>query len=107
MEIRVESSLFGYVIITYQKKTTIFATDIILPDVETQKKDNKMKVFKLITIVLLFSLFITGCMSREERFYRDKALKIIKKDLTNMKVHVDSNRPIETKMFNGKLGLSG
>ena len=57
-----------------------------------------MKEFKLIATLLLFSLFITGCMSREERFYRDKALKIIKKDLTNIKIPVDSNQPIETKM---------
>lgn len=57
-----------------------------------------MRDFKLIATLLLFSLFITGCMSREERFYRDKALKIIKKDLVNMMVHIDSNQPIKTKM---------
>ena len=66
-----------------------------------------MKVFKLITIALLFPLLIAGCMSREERYYRDKALELIKKDLVNALDDYDSYEPIETDISRLRLDFIG
>lgn len=42
-----------------------------------------MKEIRIITTYILLSILILGCMSREKRYYRDKALGLIKNDLDN------------------------
>jgi len=55
-----------------------------------------MKILNIVVVLLLSLLLFTGCMSREKRFYRDKALEIIKIDLVNTLDDYDSYEPIET-----------
>lgn len=58
---------------------------------------------KQFNIAVIFFLFFTGCMSREERYYRDKALELINKNLIQTLNNYDSYEPISTEI--SRLGL--
>ena len=65
-----------------------------------------MKPLKTVATFLLFFLF-TGCMSRENQNYKDKAIEIIKIDLSNTLDDFDSYEILETETSRMRLDYLG
>lgn len=66
-----------------------------------------MKPLKNIETFLLFFFLFTGCMSREDMNYKDKAIEIIKDDLSKTLDDFDNYELIETEISRMRLDYLG
>ena len=66
-----------------------------------------MKSLNILLILLLLPPFLKGCTSHETRFYRNKAIEIIKSDLINTLEDYESYDPIATEISRQKFDYLG